>query len=73
MYLLLCVYRTHRCHLEGYYYIACNEYWYKDNIALGSVLLEGWYSSVKLTMDKGYPLLASVLVENNSPYLFIRW
>ena len=40
--------------------IAFDEYGYKDNIALGSDLLEGQCSLVKLTMDKDYPLLASV-------------
>ena len=40
--------------------IACDEYGYKDNIAVGSGPLESQYSSVKLTVDKGYPLLASV-------------
>ena len=49
--------------------IACDEYRYKDNIALGSGLL------VKPTMDKGYLLheICERVSQNNSPSLFIQW
>ena len=50
--------------------VACDEYRYKGNIALESGLLEGRYSSVKLTMDNGYPFLVSKPKTIHLLYLF---